>query len=119
MTFAANMLDFNHRWQTLFIAHLFIPGDIMRTILLLASAILLASCMNTGAVNYNHLTQQEIADYNQSVALMDKVYCTEEIRLGSHIRRRHCAPLNLLVDEYQRSISKINALHMGTSLTLR
>ena len=91
----------------------------MRILVLAISSILLASCANTGKINYNRMTSQEVAEYNQTVALMDQVYCTEDIRAGSHIRRRHCAPLNVLVDEYARSMNKINALHMGTSLTFR
>lgn len=91
----------------------------MQKLILAISVLLVTACASTGRVDYNRMTTQEVAEYNQTAALMDQVYCTEDVRIGSHIRKRYCAPLNELVDEYLRSMNKINALHIGTSLTFR
>ncbi|PCI76917.1 MAG: hypothetical protein COB20_09545 [SAR86 cluster bacterium] len=39
------------------------------------------------------MSASELIAYNRTVEFWDQVYCADEIRVGSHITRRHCEKL--------------------------
>ena len=55
-------------------------------------AFVLTAC-NSAQMNFERMSFPELVAYNRTVEPMDQIYCVEEIRAGSHIRRRHCETL--------------------------
>jgi len=75
-------------------------------------AFILTAC-NSAQMDFERMSFPELVAYNRTVEPMDQVYCVEEIRAGSHIRRRHCETLIEIQENLARSASAINVL--GTS----
>jgi hypothetical protein len=48
--------------------------------------------------------------YNRTVEFWDQVYCAEEIRTGSRIRRRHCETLIKIRDRIADPAASLNVL---------
>lgn len=70
----------------------------MKKIHVAAIALLtLASC-NSSRVPVERMSDAELFAYNESVGFWDQVYCTKDIRTGSHIRKQTCATLRELQD---------------------
>lgn len=63
----------------------------MKTLLYTAISLYLLTGCATPRQNFERMTASELFEYNRSVGVMDQVYCTEDIRTGSYIRKRSCA----------------------------
>ncbi len=62
----------------------------MKTLLLgIASLLLLSSCA-TQELHFKDMSVEQLANYNSTASLPNKVYCSNEVRVGSHIRKRSC-----------------------------
>ncbi len=51
------------------------------------------------------MTPAEVIAYNRTVEYLDRVYCTEEVSVGSHIRRRECMTYQDLFEGRTRSLN--------------
>jgi len=66
----------------------------IRKLLIFMALTGLAACAGTDRQpSFKSMTQQELALYNSTVAAEDMVLCIEDVRMGSHIRKKHCATL--------------------------
>ncbi|MEX0965026.1 MAG: hypothetical protein WDZ52_13400 [Pseudohongiellaceae bacterium] len=75
--------------------------------LFLAAALGLSACTSM-PIDFARMDAAELMAYNRSVKLWDQVHCVDEIRSGSHIRRRHCSTLLDIYSQLERSQSAIN-----------
>lgn len=78
-------------------------------IALLFSLLGLTACSSNN-INFERMERDELVAYNRSVDFWDQVYCVDEIRAGSHIRRRHCNTLLEIQNQVDRSASAVNVL---------
>jgi hypothetical protein len=73
---------------------------------------LTASSCGSPGINYNNMTDEEIAVYNQTVPLMDSVVCTESGNTSSRLKRRRCRT----VEETMRGdgdVADITTVHVN------
>lgn len=87
----------------------------LKLIVLAAVAGLATTACNTSKLYYNRLSDEQIGQYNSTVGTWDQVYCVSEVRVGSHIRKRHCATILEMQGQGDRSAAIINALNYGSS----
>ena len=62
----------------------------MKPIILGVLALLFNSACTTSKPTFEGMSDMELFAYNNSVSLPNKVYCANEVRVGSHIRKRAC-----------------------------
>lgn len=77
--------------------------------LLAGCAFILPACGST-SMDFERMSLPELMTYNRTVEPMDQVYCADEIRAGSHIRRRHCETLIEIAERVAKSASTINII---------
>ncbi len=66
----------------------------MNRIMIAAMAsVILASCTGTDRLAFHRMTEIELLAYNETVEVPDWVYCFDEVRTGSFIRKRYCLTL--------------------------
>jgi starvation-inducible outer membrane lipoprotein len=81
------------------------------TCLLVLTALLGSACTSaTTGRRFEKMSANELMTYNRSVQFMEQVYCVEEVRTGSHVRRRHCETLYEIQERVAKSASAINIL---------
>ena len=83
-------------------------------LVILAACLALAACQVPGGI-YNNMSDEEIAAHNMSVEFWDQVYCVSEVRIGSHIRKRHCETLWEMQDGFNHGASQVNTLSFGSA----
>ena len=84
------------------------------TFCLAGSFTILNAC--TGAfIDFERMSATDLIAYNRGVEFWDQIYCTYEVRAGSHIRRRHCNTLIEIREGLTKSADAINVL--GSSRT--
>jgi len=66
--------------------------------------LLLASCAVANK-RIHDMTPADILSYNRTVNYLDRVHCIEEVRVGSHIRRRECISYRDLAEGRVRSLN--------------
>ena len=76
-------------------------------------AFLLTACSSSAPLNFERMSLSELVTYNRTVEPMDQIYCTEEFRVGSHIRRRRCETLIEIQERVANSASAINVIGTG------
>jgi len=62
----------------------------MKKLLLGLSVALMLSACSTPRINFDNMTEQELVSYNASASFLNKVRCVNDVRVGSHIRKRTC-----------------------------
>jgi starvation-inducible outer membrane lipoprotein len=62
----------------------------MKNLILAVSTLLLLTACKVQQPNFSKMSEQELHQYNSSVKILDRVYCKDEVRIGSHIRSRYC-----------------------------
>ena len=83
----------------------------IRACLLAVCAGLLVSCSSTpGGGDFRKMSSTELIAYNRTVEFWDQVYCADEIRAGTHIRRRYCETYMELQDRLTKAASSLNVL---------
>lgn len=75
--------------------------------------LLLASCA-APKPKFQHMSTAELMRYNSTAAYGDQVQCRDEVRIGSHIRRRSCSTL---IDQIQGRIGTLDTPSSSQSLT--
>ena len=78
--------------------------------LLLSCAAFLASCGSAPGGDFRKMSSTELIAYNRTVEFWDQVYCADEIRAGTHIRRRYCETYMELQDRLTKAASSLNVL---------
>lgn len=80
----------------------------------LAAIILLtlASC-GSSRIPVERMTDEELFAYNESVDFWDQVYCTKDIRTGSHIRKQTCLTLKELQDYNANQVGVLSTVGSG------
>jgi|TARA_B100001964_G_C13840711_1_gene425701 hypothetical protein len=78
-------------------------------ILIALGLITLTTCTSSSKIAFNRMTGLELASYNETVEMPQKVYCFEEVRTGTFIKKRYCFSLAELATELHD-----NALSLGT-----
>jgi len=79
--------------------------------LLTVASIALTACTNTvDTRQFERMSPIELAEYNRPLAMEDQVYCVDEIRTGSLIRRRHCNTLLEIVTQMEKSVNEVTVL---------
>ena len=76
----------------------------------LAGCVFILTACNSTPMDFERMSFPELVAYNRTVEPLDQVYCVEEIRVGSHIRRRYCDTLIEIQERLARSASAINVL---------
>ena len=83
----------------------------VKACLIAASAALLVSCSSTPNVgDFRKMSSPELIAYNRTVEFWDQVYCADEIRAGTYIRRRYCETYMELQDRLTKAASSLNVL---------
>jgi hypothetical protein len=82
----------------------------MRSIILAVCTLLVFASCNSSSLNFASMTDLELAAYNQTVGLEDKVYCSSDIQIGSHIRKNNCKTVLEMMDHNQNQAGRISAL---------
>lgn len=58
---------------------------------------ILAAC-TAPQPKFKDMTEFELISYNRTVDRLDQVFCTEEVGIGSHIRRMTCMTLRDILE---------------------
>lgn len=72
----------------------------------------LASC-HLQPRNFAAMSEAELYDYNASVEYQEQVFCSEEVRAGSHLRRRSCVTLGETLGGH---VGRLNTASSSVSL---
>lgn len=86
-----------------------------KLIVVVITFLMLASCVSPH-VPFERMSDGEIAGYNESVTFWEQVYCTSDIRIGSHIRKRKCLTLSDLRDYNSNQIGLVNTAGTGSGV---
>lgn len=82
----------------------------MKSILLAVCTVLVFASCSSSPLNFAGMTDVELAAYNQSVTFEDKVYCSSDVQIGSHIRKNNCKTVLEMMDHNQNQAGRISAL---------
>ena len=80
---------------------------------LLFAALILASCQSSENVSFRQMTEEELIAYNSTVPLGDSVFCFEDVRTGSHIRKKHCLTLQEIINQVNDNSHALGVLNYG------
>jgi len=75
----------------------------------------LPSCA-TNKPSFTKMSYEEIVAYNATVGTTEQVYCREELRAGTHIKRRYCETIAEYEDRMYRTIGTLNSVNLGSSI---
>ncbi len=84
-----------------------------RLLILLSIASMLAACQTSNTPRFHKMTQLELQAYNESVELPDMVYCFEEVRIGSMIKKKYCLTLFEITTALDNTSSFIGTINYG------
>ena len=73
----------------------------------------LASCQVPEHAPFRKMTEEELLSYNAVVALADNVYCFEDVRTGSFIRKKYCMTLQEIIDQVNDHSYDIGLINYG------
>ena len=76
------------------------------------SLLSLAACTSSEGA-FHRMSEEELAAYNATVAGIDQIYCVEEVRAGSHIRRRFCASVGEINQALENQASNLDVINYG------
>lgn len=88
----------------------------MYRILLAIIAILMLGACTASGPNFKRMSDYELATYNAIVSTDEMVYCFEEIRTGSHIKKKYCSTLIEMTNALNDSAARIDAMHRGSNV---
>jgi|TARA_B110000879_G_C11058248_1_gene465646 hypothetical protein len=82
--------------------------------LFFAHLLLLVSACSTTEVAFEKMSEDELLSYNGSVDYLDFVRCSEDVRLGSFIRKRSCLTMR---DILEGGVGRLNTPSSSLSIT--
>lgn len=77
------------------------------------ASVILASCTGTNQLAFHRMTEIELQVYNESVELPDMVYCFDEVRTGSFIKKRYCLTLLDIAVALEDNSHALGAVNYG------
>lgn len=77
---------------------------------LVGCAFALTACNSNAPIDFERMSAGELMAHNRTVEFWDQVYCADEVRAGSHIRRRHCETLIEIKERVANSAEAINVI---------
>ncbi|NKB34412.1 MAG: hypothetical protein GKR91_15075 [Pseudomonadales bacterium] len=80
---------------------------------LLCTIFVLVSCQATDRTSFRQMTEEELIAYNSTVELGDNVYCFDDVRTGSFIRKKHCLTLQEIVNQVNDNSHTLGVLNYG------
>ena len=83
-----------------------------RIVIAAIACLLLASCTSTEPF-FKLMSVDELAHYNTTMAFDDRVYCFDEVRTGSHIKRRFCGTVAELTSDLKSDSNYLGVLNYG------
>ena len=87
----------------------------MSRILLATFVISMLGACTTAESNFKRMSEDELALYNSTVVLEEMVYCFEEVRTGSHIKKKFCSSLADIASALSGSYNQLDAMHQGNN----
>jgi len=84
-----------------------------RLLILVSIALLLTACQTSDTPRFHKMTPVELQAYNESVELPDMVYCFEEVRIGSMIKKKYCLTLFEITTALDNTSSFIGTINYG------
>ena len=85
-----------------------------RILLVGVAMLMLGACTAPGSI-FKHMSEDELALYNATVPIDDMVYCFEEVRTGSHIKKKYCSSLAEITAALTTSYDQLNTMHQGSN----
>jgi len=84
-----------------------------KLLIVLSALVLLAACQVSDTPSFNRMTPDQLQAYNESVELLDMVYCFEEVRIGSHMKKKYCLSILEIATAVENSAAQIGTIHYG------
>jgi hypothetical protein len=82
------------------------------------AGLLLASCA-TQATNFASMSTEQLMAYNEGKPVLKQIYCTEEKRTGSHIRKNWCRSVEDWVEHNNRTLMALDTINVAGGSVLR
>lgn len=76
----------------------------------LAGCLLIFTACAGAPIDFERMSAADLMAYNRGVEFWDQIYCSEEVRSGSHIRRRRCETLLDIKEGVGKSAEAINVI---------
>lgn len=83
-----------------------------RLILLVAACMALNSCAGIPR-DFSRMSIAELAAYNEERPVLKQIYCTEERRIGSHIRKTWCRTVEEWVQHNNRALMTLSTINVN------
>ena len=87
----------------------------MCRILLVGIALLMLGACTAPRSVFKHMSEDELALYNATVPIDDMIYCFEEVRTGSHIKKKYCSSLAEIAAALTASYDQLDTIHQGSN----
>jgi len=76
----------------------------------------LAACaVQSDIPQFDRMSDTELAMYNSTADGPDMVLCVEEVRIGSHIRKKYCATLAEYANALENQSNQLGVMNHGGS----
>ena len=77
------------------------------------SCLVLVACETTDRPPFRRMTELELQAYNQTVELPSMVYCFDEVRTGSSIKKKYCFTLLEIASAINDNAHTLGNLNYG------
>ena len=77
------------------------------------SCLVLVACETTDRPPFRRMTELELQAYNQTVELPSMVYCFDEVRTGSFIKKKYCFTLLEIANAANNNALTLGNLNYG------
>ncbi len=74
-----------------------------------------SSCANNKP-SFTKMSYEEVVAYNATVDISEQVYCREELRAGTHIKRRYCETIADYEARMHSIIGTLNSANLGSTI---
>jgi hypothetical protein len=82
---------------------------------LLLVTVLAACAVQSDIPQFDRMSDTELAMYNSTADVPDMVLCVEEVRIGSHIRKKFCATLEEYANALENQSNQLGVMNHGGS----
>lgn len=82
---------------------------------LLLVTVLAACAVQIDIPQFDRMSDTELAMYNSTADGPDMVLCVEEVRIGSHIRKKYCATLAEYANALENQSNQLGVMNHGGS----
>ena len=66
--------------------------------------------------SFETMSREELALYNFELAAGEQVYCFDEVRTGSHMKKRFCATQNELTGALDHSFDRLSVIDANSAI---